>query len=119
MQLIGAIAPVLVLVATFDDACRVGGATDDCATVEDMNQVADRHAWGHVLGEIVGLVPGVVVGFVVEYDDALDAVAVVVVGQCPVLAEGLVHEVHDVVLVVAVDVDVGDACEGGGDEERC
>jgi len=59
-----------------------------------------------VLREVVGLMPGVVVGFVVEHDDALDAVAAVVVGEGPVLAKGLVHGVHHVVLVVAVDVDV-------------
>ena len=59
-----------------------------------------------MLGEVAGLVPCVVVSLVVEQDDTFDARAVVVVGQCPVLAEGLVHGVHHIALVVAVDVDV-------------
>lgn len=113
MQLFRARAPVLILVAAFDDASRVSGMANDRAAVEDTAQIADYFAWSHVLGKIVGLVPGIVVAFVVEHHDALNSMAVVVLGQCPVLAEGLVHGVHDMVLIVAVDVDVGDACEGG------
>lgn len=106
VQLLGAITPILILMAALDNAGCVGGTADDCAAVKDTVQIADRHARSHVLGEIVGLVPGVVVGFVVEQDDTLDAMAVVVVGQGPVVAEGLVHGMNHVVLVVAVDVDV-------------
>ena len=43
-QLFGASAPVLVLVAAFDDTSRVSGIADDCSTVEDTVQIADRLA---------------------------------------------------------------------------
>lgn len=55
----------------------------------------------------------------VEHDNALNAMAVVVVGQCPILAKSLVHGVHNIILVVAIDVDVRDAGEGGGNEKKC
>jgi hypothetical protein len=44
VQLFGAIAPVLVLVAAFDDACRVSGVAEDCPAVEDVAQIADCFA---------------------------------------------------------------------------
>jgi hypothetical protein len=118
-QLLGAGAPVLVLVAAFDDTGRVGGMTDDCSAVEDTVKVADHLARSHVLDEVAGVVPGVVVGLVAEQNDTLDARTVVVVGQCPVLAQCLVQGVHHMALVVAVDMDVRGARKGGGDEKGC
>lgn len=118
-QLFSAGAPVLVLVAAFDYTGRVGGVADDCPSVEDAIHVADHLAWSQVLGKVAGSVPSVVVGLVAEHDHAFDAWTIVVIGQGPVLAEGLVNGMHHVALVVAVDMDVRDTCESGRDEKGC